>query len=74
MNVETFTAQALALKARADGAATNEERTQIIAAVHQLVKFTPVSFCLDVKTALFGLADTLEQAINTNVSTCWLAD
>ena len=65
MNVETFTAQALALKARADSAATNEERTQIIAAIHQLVRFTPVSFELATKTALFALVDKLTAQLNS---------
>ena len=59
MNPETFTTEALQLKARADTARTNEERAAIIAAVHQLVKFTPVSFELATKTALFGLVDDL---------------
>lgn len=59
MNAETFTAQALALKARADAATTNEERAALIGEIERLVRFTPVSCALDVKTALFGLADWL---------------
>ncbi len=59
MNAETFTTSALAIKARADAATTNEERAALITAIHQLVKYTPVSFELATKTALFGLADKL---------------
>jgi len=60
MTPETFTTAALALKARADVSTTNEERTAIITAIHRLMLYTPVSFCLDVKTALFALVDTLQ--------------
>jgi len=59
MNAEQFTTAALALKARADVATTAEERAAIIAAIHRLVLSTPMAFCLDVQTALFGLVDTL---------------
>ena len=61
MNIEQFTASALALKARADAASTNEERTALITAIHRLVKLSAVSFELATKTALFGLVDSLGQ-------------
>lgn len=59
MNAETFTAQALDLKARADVANTNEQRAAIISEIERLVRFTPVAFELATKTALFGLVDSL---------------
>ena len=59
MTLEAFTTSALAIAARADAATTNEERTAIIANIHQLVRYTPASFGLDVKTALFALEDRL---------------
>ena len=60
MTPETFTTAALALKHRADGATTAEERAAIVDDIHRLMLYTPVSFCLDVKTALFSLVDTLQ--------------
>ena len=59
MNAETFTTSALAIKARADAATTNEERAALITAIHQLVRSVPISFDLATCAALFGLVDRL---------------
>ena len=64
MTAETFLPHALALKARADGASTNDERAQIIAAIHQLVRSVPISFDLATCAALFGLVDKLTAQLN----------
>ena len=59
MNPETFTTEAINLKARADVATTNEQRAAIISDIERLIRYMPVSFELATKTALFRLVDDL---------------
>ena len=65
MKTEQFSAQALALKARADGATTVDERVAIIRAIHRLVRSVPASFEIPTKTTLFALVDTLTASMGS---------
>ena len=56
---ERYINYGLLLKERSDAATTDDERQELITEINRTIQAMPVAQFLDVKTALFGLADDL---------------